>query len=83
MKPYVTGLRRGEPPVVQRIGEDAVDVLTGVSCDDAEHGIAGMSQVVGLDFHLDCRAGDARRALVHQDAGVWEREPLARRPGRQ
>ena len=78
-EPVVDGLLGRVPAVAQRVRGDALDRLAGVFGDDAEHRVARLAQVVGLQFDVDRRTADARRALVHEHAGVRQREPLARR----
>jgi len=62
---------------VQRVLEDPLDALPGVGCDEPQHDIARVPQVGRLQLHVDGRAADARGPLMHQDARMRQRPPLA------
>ena len=79
----VARLLGGEPPVPPGVPLDPLDRLAGVLGDQPHHHVLGVLEVLGLDLDVDRGAADAGRALVHEDPAVRQREPLARRTGRE
>ena len=77
-KPYASASSAVNQRSRSESSRDGLAVLPRVLGDQAEHRVAGVPQVVGLELDVDGRAADARRALVQEHPGVRQRVPLAR-----
>src|SRR6476661_7952538 len=70
-------LLRGEPLVAVLVGLDALDRLARVQRLQLGHLALGLGEHLRLDGDVRRGAADAGARLVHQDAGVRQRGPLA------
>src|SRR5882757_5780066 len=82
-QPVLLGLLGGEPAVAVGVLGDLLEGLPGVLGDQLGHPALGVQQLLGLDLDVRGGAAQARGGLVHQDAGVRQREPLAGGTGGQ
>src|SRR5882757_243580 len=76
-QPVLLGLLCGEPAVAVGVLGDLLEGLSGVLGDQLGHPALGVQQLLGLDLDVGGGAAEAGGGLVHQDAGVRQREPLA------
>src|SRR5437764_12853447 len=81
--PVVLGLLGREPAVAVEVELDLFDGLAGVHGDALGHDALGVHDLLSVDADVGGQTLHLRGGLVHEDAGVGQREALARLPGTQ